>query len=144
MDLKEIEELAGLLNEFPVTEILIQSKGKKAHLIKGAFERTAPLVSVDTESRVETQDAPPIPRTEHEDFDPTYVLTSKLVGIFHHTKPTVRVGAVIQSGQTIGNVESMKVLNEVVAETGGQVVEVLVEEGAPIDYGAELFRILPS
>lgn len=145
MDFKDIEELAGILNEYPVTEILVESKGKKVHLRKGAVIKTAPLATNEAPFTKDDSLTEGMSASGHDDdIDPTCLLTSKFVGIFHHAKPTVRVGTVIKTGQTVGNVESMKVLNEVVADMGGQVVEVLVEEGAPIDYGAELFRILPS
>jgi biotin carboxyl carrier protein len=47
----------------------------------------------------------------------------------------------VRDGQVLGAVESMSVLYDVTAEVSGVVVEVLVEEGQPVEYGQELFRI---
>ena len=64
-----------------------------------------------------------------------------MVGIFYHAEPPLFLGAEIKAGQIIGSIESMKLMNDVVAEDSGRVTDVLVEDGAPVEYGQALFRL---
>ena len=56
-------------------------------------------------------------------------------------KPFVEVGDVVRAGQTILIVEAMKHMNEVDAPRAGKVVEILVEDGQPVEYGEPLMII---
>ena len=56
----------------------------------------------------------------------------------------VDVGEEIAVGQTIGIIEAMKIMNEIAAETGGMIVEFLVESGQPVEYGQPLLRLMPA
>lgn len=73
-------------------------------------------------------------------------IESPMVGTFYR-KPSpdadsfVSVGDKISEGQTLCIIEAMKVMNEIKAEKGGTIVEVCVEDGTPVQYGDELFRI---
>ena len=67
-----------------------------------------------------------------------------MVGLFRHATPPVGYGALVTPGQVVGNIESMKVLNDVPAAEGGRVADVFVEEGAPVEYGQPLFRLVPE
>jgi acetyl-CoA carboxylase biotin carboxyl carrier protein len=76
-------------------------------------------------------------------------LTAPMVGTFYRSSapgepPFVEVGTRIQLGQTVCIVEAMKLMNELEAETAGEVVEILVENGTPVEFGQALMRIRPS
>jgi len=47
----------------------------------------------------------------------------------------------VEAGSAVGAIESMKILSPVVAETDGRIVEVLVEDGHPVEYGQPLFLV---
>jgi len=71
---------------------------------------------------------------------------SPMVGTFYRAPspddaPYVEVGDQIRVGQTICIIEAMKLMNELEAEISGQVMEILVENGEPIEYGQPLMRI---
>jgi acetyl-CoA carboxylase biotin carboxyl carrier protein len=73
-------------------------------------------------------------------------VTSPFVGTFYRSPspdsdPFVEVGDEIVVGQVLCIVEAMKLMNEIEAETAGTVIEVLVENGKPVEYGDKLFRI---
>lgn len=143
MELAQIEELAVLLREHPISEIEVSRQGSRIHLKKGAAVVMAAAPSavsapqdVSTSAESPSVDAPAV--------DASILISSEMVGLFHHVNPPIRVGASIKEGQTVGNVESMKLMNEVKASVGGQVAEVLIEEGEPVDYGRQLFRIVPK
>ncbi|MGL5193707.1 MAG: acetyl-CoA carboxylase biotin carboxyl carrier protein [Chroococcales cyanobacterium] len=74
---------------------------------------------------------------------------SPMVGTFYRSPspdepPFVAVGDRIKLGQTVCIIEAMKLMNEIEAEVSGQVVEILVENGTPVEYGQPLMRISPE
>jgi len=77
------------------------------------------------------------------------VVTCPFVGTFYRTpapdQPAfVEVGTTIRKGQVLCIIEAMKLMNEIEAEISGKVVEVLVENGQPVEFGQALFRIEPA
>ena len=69
-----------------------------------------------------------------------------MVGTFYRAPapdaaPFVEVGDEIEPEQTVCIIEAMKLMNEIKAELKGRVVEILVENGDPVDYGQPLFKI---
>lgn len=77
---------------------------------------------------------------EHE------LVRAPLVGTFYvapqpGAEPFVRAGDIVEAGQTLAIVEAMKLLNHIAAETPGQVAEILVGDGEPVEYGQPLMRV---
>jgi acetyl-CoA carboxylase biotin carboxyl carrier protein len=75
-------------------------------------------------------------------------ITSPIVGTFYRSPspeepPYVEVGDQVEKGDTVCIVEAMKVMNEVKAETGGEVTEICVEGGDSVEYGQKLFKLSP-
>jgi acetyl-CoA carboxylase biotin carboxyl carrier protein len=71
---------------------------------------------------------------------------SPMVGTFYRSPapdeaPFVEVGSRIRASQTVCIIEAMKLMNEIEAEVSGQVMEILVENGQPVEYGQPLMRI---
>jgi acetyl-CoA carboxylase biotin carboxyl carrier protein len=69
-----------------------------------------------------------------------------MVGTFYRTPspespPFVDVGATVNEDTVVCIIEAMKVMNEIKAETGGIISEVLVENGKPVQFGQALFRV---
>jgi acetyl-CoA carboxylase biotin carboxyl carrier protein len=76
-------------------------------------------------------------------------MTSPFVGTFYRTpapdQPAyVEVGTVVKKGQVLCIVEAMKLMNEIESDIAGKVVEVLAENGSPVEFGQALFRIEPA
>ena len=76
-------------------------------------------------------------------------IKSPMVGTFYKApapdaKPYVEIGQMIKPGQVVCIIEAMKLMNEIEAETGGRVVEVLVENTKPVQFGQPLFLIEPA
>lgn len=74
---------------------------------------------------------------------------SPMVGTFYRAsapseQPFVEVSDRIRSGQTVCIIEAMKLMNEIEAELSGQVIEILVQNGEPVEYGQPLMRINPD
>jgi acetyl-CoA carboxylase biotin carboxyl carrier protein len=77
---------------------------------------------------------------------PGHVVSAPMVGTFY-TSPTpsspafVAVGDYVVAGQTIGIIEAMKIMNEITSDRSGVVVEFLVENAQPVEYGSPLLRV---
>jgi acetyl-CoA carboxylase biotin carboxyl carrier protein len=94
--------------------------------------------------------APPAPEvtapaetTQHQE------VTSPMVGTFYRAPapdadPYVEVGDHVRVGQTLCILEAMKLMNELEAEVSGTVMEIVVENAEPVEYGQVLFRIRPD
>jgi acetyl-CoA carboxylase biotin carboxyl carrier protein len=73
-------------------------------------------------------------------------VTSPIVGTFYRSSspdkpPYVEVGDVVKKGQVLCIIEAMKLMNEIECESAGKIVQILVESGAPVEYGEPLFVI---
>jgi acetyl-CoA carboxylase biotin carboxyl carrier protein len=80
--------------------------------------------------------------------DNTFTVNSPFVGTFYRAAspdnpPFVEVGQVVKRGQVLCIVEAMKLMNEIEAEQPGRLVEVLIPNGSPVEYGEPLFRFEP-
>ncbi len=76
-------------------------------------------------------------------------ITAPMVGTFYRAtspgdQPFVEIGSRITVGQPVCILEAMKLMNELEAEVGGEVVEILVENGTPVEFGQVLLRVKPS
>ena len=76
-------------------------------------------------------------------------ILSPMVGTFYRAPapgepPFVSVGDRISSGQTVCIIEAMKLMNELEAEVSGEVVEILVENGQPVEFDQPLMRVRPA
>jgi acetyl-CoA carboxylase biotin carboxyl carrier protein len=58
--------------------------------------------------------------------------------------PYVEVGSRVRKGQVLCIVEAMKVMNEIESEVDGELVEILVKNGQPVEFGEVMFRLRPS
>lgn len=76
-------------------------------------------------------------------------ITSPMVGTFYRAPAPgedsfVEINERIRSGQTVCIIEAMKLMNEIEAEVSGQVMEIVVENGSPVEYGQTLMWINPE
>ena len=83
------------------------------------------------------------------DEQKTFTINSPFVGTFYRSASPdspafVDVGQVVKKGQVLCIVEAMKLMNEIEAEQPGRLLEALVENGSPVEYGEALFRFEPA
>ena len=76
-------------------------------------------------------------------------ITAPMVGTFYRAPspddaPFVEIGSRIIAGQAVCILEAMKLMNELETELSGEVVEILVENGTPVEFGQVLMRIKPA
>jgi len=93
--------------------------------------------------------APPPPAApKPADEKKTFTVNSPFVGTFYRSASPdspafVDVGQVVKKGQVLCIVEAMKLMNEIEAEQPGRLIEALVQNGSPVEYGEPLFRLEP-
>jgi acetyl-CoA carboxylase biotin carboxyl carrier protein len=81
-----------------------------------------------------------------ETTDHSHLVTAPMVGTFYTastpgSQPFVTKGDRIAAGQTIGIIEAMKIMNEITADRSGVVLELLIGNGQPVEYGSPLLRL---
>jgi acetyl-CoA carboxylase biotin carboxyl carrier protein len=121
--------------------------GRAAAPVYVPAEVSAPSVSspvAAAPSAAPSETAPAAPPKEE-----LHVIKSPIVGTFYlapgpDAPPFVKVGDTIQSGQVVCIVEAMKLMNEIEADMGGEIVGILAENGQPVEYGQSLFAIRPA
>jgi acetyl-CoA carboxylase biotin carboxyl carrier protein len=89
--------------------------------------------------------APPEARSTEE----LHLVKSPIVGTYYGSpspgaEAFVKVGAYIETGQTLCIVEAMKLMNEIESDVSGEVIRIFAENGQPVEYGQPLFGIRPS
>ena len=94
----------------------------------------------------EPASAPPASTATRSDL---LEVTAPMVGTFYRAPapgepPFVEVGSRINVGQTVCILEAMKLMNELESEVGGEVVEILVDNGTPVEFGQVLMRVKPA
>ena len=139
MDLQQIEKLVQIIENSSMLEFSIQEGDTK---IKMSRRGTA---GVPGEAAITIAQTAPAAQAEEESEDETYI-TSPIVGTFYsapspEAKAFVKVGDRVKAGQTVSNLEAMKLMNEIMAEVDGEIVEICVANGQVVDYGSPLFRI---
>lgn len=152
MELKDIKELITLIRRNDLSEFSLEQEGFKITLKRGGeFQSFAPGASQPQFQQVPTYalpglSAPATPSQTAAEPDPSRDITSPMVGTFYsapspESPSFVSVGQTITPDTVICIIEAMKVMNEVKAEVSGVVVEILAENGKPVQYGQPLFRL---
>lgn len=157
MNLKELKELIEMLKGTDISEIEIERSGVKVRLRKGGditYQPVMPRLEYPPTAIV----APSIQEPEGgaaaaaapESAKTNQIkVTSPIVGTFYRASspdkpPYVEAGDIVKKGQVLCIIEAMKLMNEIESEASGKVVQILVENGQPVEYGQPLFIIEPA
>ena len=136
MNESDIRKYANLMSELGLTGLEVTENDRVVRLERNPAPQTAAPVQA-----VQVADLPQ--SAANEDL---IEITSPMVGVFYaapaeDADPYVQVGDRVKKGQTLCIVEAMKLMNEIVAETDGQIVEICAQNGQVVDFGCPLFRI---
>ncbi|MBO8128480.1 MAG: acetyl-CoA carboxylase biotin carboxyl carrier protein [Peptococcaceae bacterium] len=150
MNLEEIRELIKLLGETDITEFSMESQGIKISIKKGRGDGTVSLDAAGTAegnpgSNALTKERPEQEAAQELDKDVVKVL-APMVGTFYRAPapdapPFVEIGSAVSEGQVLCIIEAMKLMNEIEADVAGEIVDIYVENGSPVEYGQPLFAI---
>lgn len=154
----ELRELVAALNQTDISELTLKSSGFELTLRKPGMTPVLSGIAPATEvapAPVAPAPAPAAPEITPPTppplaVDPSLVdITSPMVGTFYRAPGPdeafyVEVGDRIQPGQTVCIIEAMKLMNELEAELAGEIVEILADNGQPVEFGQPLMRLRPA
>ena len=167
INMNELRELIGLITENELTNFELEREGFRVRIARGRQAEEAPVLTpaipgmtespvvgaltAPVQSASATPPAHPGALAEEaasEDQD-LHIITSPIVGTFYRTpSPTaesfVRIGSQVEADTVVCIIEAMKLMNEIQAETSGEVVKIYVENGQAVEYGQPLFGIRTS
>jgi acetyl-CoA carboxylase biotin carboxyl carrier protein len=154
LNMKELQELANLVDEHGFTDFEFENANIRVRLSKNPAPQIIQAVqpSASTVASASTQTAS-TPATEKKSETATattdeslHTITSPIVGTFYRSpapdkEPYVKEGSNVSPDTIVCIVEAMKLMNEIEAEVAGEVVKIYVESGQPVEYGQPLFGI---
>lgn len=148
MDIRKVKKLIELLEESDVAEIEIH-EGEESVRISRASSIT-PVIAAAPASPAPTGAIAPA-KTDAAATDGArepegHIIRSPMVGTFYRApspgaKPFVTEGQSVSTGETLCIIEAMKILNQIEADKSGKVLEILVDNGQPVEYNEPLFVI---
>jgi acetyl-CoA carboxylase biotin carboxyl carrier protein len=160
LDLKQIKQIIDLMKRSELTEFAVEEEGFKLKIRRGT--NGLPIVSTSRGSNspfpTGNETNSPLPSTAvspgtllvptpSEETDVLYI-KSPMVGTFYgspspESKAFIEKGAKVSEATVVCIIEAMKIMNEIQSEVKGTVVEALVENGQPVEYGQRLFKLKP-
>lgn len=151
MNFKELKELIDIISSKEgIEEFEIERAGVRLK-IKRAANHFAPTISEvihPFEKVIPSISAPAVQEKIPAETEPLHYVTSPIVGTFYRapaptSDPFVNVGDFVEKGSVLCIIEAMKLMNEIESDIAGEVVNIFVESGRPVEYGEKLFAIRP-
>jgi len=134
VDLDRVEKLLRLFELSRAWELRVEAEGWRVAVRRGTGHGVGPASPLPGRALDASSSAPEPARSNR-------MISAPLVGIFRQGSVRLAPGDWVEAGSAVGAIESMKILSPVVAETEGRIVEVLVEDGHPVEYGQPLFLV---
>ena len=164
LDHEDLNRLIEKISTSDIQEFLLEGEDFKLEIKRNLFDQnqvTNNLVSNtsfdrqtipdqkslnDNVSIVNEPESPPVAPPGRSDLTD---ITSPMVGTFYRAAapgedPFVEIGSNVKVGQTICILEAMKLMNEIESEFNSEIVEILVENGTPVEFGQVLMRVKQS
>lgn len=150
MNIDEIKKILQLMQENELTEFEMEKEGFRI-----ALKKSQPVIQQQPQIQ---QVAPQIPNTIHQtptvekttvekdNKEQYHEIVSPMVGTFYaapspDSEPFVKIGDEIHEDDVLCILEAMKVMNEIKSEVHGRIVDILVENGEPVEYEQPLFKV---
>jgi acetyl-CoA carboxylase biotin carboxyl carrier protein len=148
LDLAELKRLVALMRANDLYEVEMEEEGRRVRVVRGgapavSYAAAAPAVAPQPAAALAA--AAPAAAKESRGIE----IPSPMVGTFYRSpspdaSPYVEVGDRIGKDTPVCIVEAMKVMNEIKAEVEGEILEILVQNGEPVEFGQPLFLVRPS
>ena len=162
INFQELRDLLGAISQTDITELVLKNDDfeltvrKDKGLVAVAPTAVSPQIveavpsPPPTTAPVAVTTPTPEPATTPPADDKKWVdVTSPMVGTFYSAPapdedPFVSVGDRITKGDTVCIIEAMKLMNEIEGEVSGQIMEIVVQNGEPVEFGQVLMRVDPG
>lgn len=161
VNMEELRELIALLRENGLAEFELEREGFRVRLRRESPQYLPPNADVvepalsppAVKSPQSSQGSVPSPihpgaqaETAASEDQDLHLIPSPIVGTFYRSPsptadPFIKIGSRVQPESVVCIIEAMKLMNEIQAETAGEVVKIYVENGQPVEYGQPLFGI---
>lgn len=150
MNIKEIKEMISLMNENGLAELEIEKDGMRIKLKKTGVTDT-PIggpIAIERESVYPRAGKKEFSETAEKTASGSIEIKAPMVGTFYRAPspeaaPFVDKDQVIEPGQIICIIEAMKLMNEIKSEIKGKVIDILVDNAEPVEFGQPMFLIEP-
>jgi acetyl-CoA carboxylase biotin carboxyl carrier protein len=149
VNIKEIKEMINLMNENGIIELEIEKDGMRIKLRKTGTqaENSGGTIIVERE-KIPQGAFKEIPESIEKTSLKTIEIKAPMVGTFYRAPspdaaPFVETEQIIEPGQVICIIEAMKLMNEIKSEVKGKVLEILVDNTEPLEFGQPMFLIEP-
>jgi acetyl-CoA carboxylase biotin carboxyl carrier protein len=149
---QEIKELLQIFDESGVAEMEVQRGDNRLRMRRAPATHELTIPAAPLAAHVHAPAPAPAAAAaalKGSGADPSHTLIkSPIVGTYYDAAspeagPFVKIGDMVEPGQVLCIIESMKLMNEIEAEIAGTLVHKLVENGRPVEYGEALFAIRP-
>ncbi len=154
MNLKEIKDLVEFVVQQDLNEFEFEQSGFKIRIRRGAAAATS-------SSTLSTAPAPPTPTATGANSAATsmakaaegvvegkdvHIVKSPIVGTFYRSsspdaEPFVKIRDSVEKGTVLCIIEAMKLMNEIESDVSGEIINIFVENGNPVEYGESLFAV---
>ena len=152
IDFEEIRRVIALLDERNLSHFELEIEGFKIKISRNVGSQPTaaafPAGPERTPAQAHIPSSAQTPAAPDRDSG-GHIVASPMVGTFYRApnptaSPFVEIGDVIKKGQTLCIIEAMKLMNEIEADVDGIVMDILVENAKPVEYGQKLFSIQPQ
>ena len=140
IDRDAIRDLARLLDETGLTEIELQRDGVLIRVARNLTARTLPSPS-PAAAVVDTKTPSPLPVEPHPGLVVSPMVGTAYLGPSPGARPFVDIGSEVKAGETLMIIEAMKTMNQIPAPRAGKVIQILIEDGQPVEYSEPLMII---
>jgi acetyl-CoA carboxylase biotin carboxyl carrier protein len=155
MDVDKLKAILAALQGTDVTRITWSEGQETIDLRLGhppapaAPAQPVPVATAPQAASTNPAPQPPAPSPQPAGESKTFTVNSPFVGTFYRSASPdspvfADVGQMVKKGQVLCIVEAMKLMNEIEAEQPGRLIEVLIPNGSPVEYGEALFRFEPA
>ena len=142
IDRDAIRELSQLLDETGLTEIELQRDGVVIRVARNLPARLQPAASPLAAAEAPASSASvPIEPSQHPGLVASPMVGTAYLGAAPGARPFVEVGSEVTAGETLMIIEAMKTMNQIPAPRSGKVIQILVEDGQPVEYSEPLMII---
>ena len=164
LDHDDLNRLIEKISTSDIQEFSLEGEDFKLEIKRNAFEQNQVVNNLVSNSsfdkktianqktineNISVVNEPEVPQAAPPGRSDLTKITSPMVGTFYRAaapgeEPFVEVGNNVKVGQTICILEAMKLMNEIESEFNAEIVEILVENGTPVEFGQVLMRVKQS
>ena len=164
LDHEDLNHLIDKISTSDIQEFSLEGEDFKLEIKRNLFDQSqvinnlVPNTSFDKQAipnqktindNIPVVNEPEVPQVAPPGRSDLTEITSPMVGTFYRAaapdeEPFVEVGNKVKVGQTICILEAMKLMNEIESEFNAEIVEILVENGTPVEFGQVLMRVKQS